>query len=381
MAQDKAAEIFNFNAPRAAAANDGETTGDFLASARAAAGVSIEEASDATKVKVAHLQAIEAMRADLLPPLPYTIGFVKAYARFLQLDAETVAKRFREELGSPTSGAFSSIAAESNLSATGGEGIRVVSAFAVIAILAFAIWVMFQVTGGGRDASVNAARQDEPRVRLGDTPVTAPTPRPSVTASPVQAQAEETSAETAVINEPPDRLTVQEEEVALADGAPEAISEEPATGEIEQAVQSAATGDEQINNAPLRSEPEPVPPEQTRSLQSAETARPLPRRTQPVPEREAPAEPVVIESRLLRSFAPAYPERCARRAAPVESVTIRFDITPAGRPTAARVSSTTNSCFNQEAIDTLLRWRFNPRTISNAAVIDAGKTATINFRK
>lgn len=50
-----------------------------------------------TRIPLRHLTAIESGNHDSLPALPYTIGFVKAYARTLGLDPEAIADRFRGE--------------------------------------------------------------------------------------------------------------------------------------------------------------------------------------------------------------------------------------------------------------------------------------------
>lgn len=50
-----------------------------------------------TRIPLRHLTAIESGNHDSLPALPYTIGFVKAYARSLGLDPEAIADRFRGE--------------------------------------------------------------------------------------------------------------------------------------------------------------------------------------------------------------------------------------------------------------------------------------------
>ena len=76
-----------------------EKAGEFLAGARQAAGLSLRWSAPGTKVKIAHLEAIEQTRPDRLPATPYAVGFVKVYARFLDLNAEAVAAQFKEDIG------------------------------------------------------------------------------------------------------------------------------------------------------------------------------------------------------------------------------------------------------------------------------------------
>ena len=95
------------------------------------------------------------------------------------------------------------------------------------------------------------------------------------------------------------------------------------------------------------------------------------------PQPEATIFPAV----LTRSVTPEYPRGCDASAADVESVTLIFDVGVNGRVANARVASSTNSCFETEALSTITRWRFNPRSVNGAPTVDAGKTATLNFRK
>lgn len=63
-----------------------QTLGERLEEARKRKGISIREAAEATKIRGDYLQKFEANTFDLdLPPL-YVRGFVRSYARFLELD-------------------------------------------------------------------------------------------------------------------------------------------------------------------------------------------------------------------------------------------------------------------------------------------------------
>lgn len=65
-----------------------QTIGERLEEARKRKGLSIREAAEATKIRGDYLQKFEANSFDLdLPPL-YIRGFVRTYARYLDLDAE-----------------------------------------------------------------------------------------------------------------------------------------------------------------------------------------------------------------------------------------------------------------------------------------------------
>lgn len=119
-----------------------ESAGAMLRTAREARKLSIGDVSEATNIREVHIEAIEAMEVGKLPVAAYTTGFVKAYAQLLELPAEALVNRFREEAGY----ARSSIAPQVNMPArrelAGGKEL---SLLAVVAILAFIIWVAWQV--------------------------------------------------------------------------------------------------------------------------------------------------------------------------------------------------------------------------------------------
>lgn len=65
-----------------------QTIGERLEEARKRKGISIREAAETTKIRGDYLQKFEANSFDIdLPPL-YLRGFIRTYAKFLELDAE-----------------------------------------------------------------------------------------------------------------------------------------------------------------------------------------------------------------------------------------------------------------------------------------------------
>ena len=75
--------------------------GDVLRARRLELGRELADIAHQTRVPLRHLTAIEEGKHDTLPALPYTIGFVKSYARILALDPETTAEQFRRETTKP----------------------------------------------------------------------------------------------------------------------------------------------------------------------------------------------------------------------------------------------------------------------------------------
>jgi transcriptional regulator with XRE-family HTH domain len=75
--------------------------GAALRTARQSQNLSLAAISETTRVRERHLAAIESGQIDQLPSRPFTIGYVRAYAKALGLDADATAARFRTEFPSP----------------------------------------------------------------------------------------------------------------------------------------------------------------------------------------------------------------------------------------------------------------------------------------
>jgi cytoskeletal protein RodZ len=71
--------------------------GAALRSARLGLGRSLQEISDATRIKRGYLEALEEMRLEDLPSRPFTIGYVRSYAHALGLDPEAAVERFKDD--------------------------------------------------------------------------------------------------------------------------------------------------------------------------------------------------------------------------------------------------------------------------------------------
>lgn len=115
-----------------------QTLGERLEEARKRKGISVREAAEATKIRSDYLQKFEANSFDFdLPPL-YVRGFLRAYAKFLELDPQRLVAEFdallvdagraprretRETYGRVEVGNDSGEAAPARPAATGGGGI------------------------------------------------------------------------------------------------------------------------------------------------------------------------------------------------------------------------------------------------------------------
>ncbi|WP_338662786.1 RodZ domain-containing protein [Pararoseomonas sp. SCSIO 73927] len=77
--------------------------GEELRDARLALGATLEEVADSLRINRRYLAALEEGRSRDLPGPAYAVGFVRTYARALGLDADDMARRYRET-GAPGRG-------------------------------------------------------------------------------------------------------------------------------------------------------------------------------------------------------------------------------------------------------------------------------------
>lgn len=78
-----------------------QSIGKRLRSAREAAGLTLTEVAEQTKVRPGILSDIEEDAHDRLPALTYALGFVKAYARTVGVDPAEAARAYRLESTKP----------------------------------------------------------------------------------------------------------------------------------------------------------------------------------------------------------------------------------------------------------------------------------------
>jgi hypothetical protein len=71
--------------------------GSALRRARESLDLGLGDIAQATHVRADYLEAIESLDLSALPAGPFAVGYVRAYARALGLDADMVAARFRHE--------------------------------------------------------------------------------------------------------------------------------------------------------------------------------------------------------------------------------------------------------------------------------------------
>ncbi|WBO22946.1 helix-turn-helix domain-containing protein [Sphingomonas abietis] len=170
------------------------TVGARLRVAREARGQTLEEIGKQTRVPVRHLVQIEEGRLDGLPAAPYSAGFVKAYARAVDIDPVAASQQFRAEFAAAVQ-ASPRIAYEPYEPA---DPVRlpprllaiVALLIAVLLVAGYGIWRSGILTGEGTDQRARLAASGEP-VESTDSGA-APTPQASPstpTGSPAAAPA------------------------------------------------------------------------------------------------------------------------------------------------------------------------------------------------
>ncbi|WP_306250075.1 TonB family protein [Parvularcula sp. IMCC14364] len=408
-----------------------QTAGAMLKAAREAAGYSLDDAHDATNVRIDYLEAIEEMDATRLPIAAYTTGFVKAYAQFLELPDEALVARFRKEAGY-VGGASTAPELRSSAREDVTAG-RELSLLAVVAILFFVIWVAFQITRppveSGPIAVEGTPLQQRPVERVEEPTFTvaneaagdaaraeAATETTELTSAAAQSDAAtgaddtlaqpavgdaiaaedtvtgetETAAPTQILSTEAEQLADAINQVALdaADLNAQQLSEAQAETSADDLSRSIADAQGELPLAetfPLETERET----ETGNLSEAITEPPVvtdvaqPDLPTPAPvvaaDAATPQEPVLIEAVRLSSVSPVYPSRCQRRADGTERVTVMFDIDSRGRPVNQRVSQTSNSCFNGASLSAIDRWTFEPARRDGAPVPVYGQTTTFVY--
>ena len=79
------------------APEDYDTLGAYLRAVREHRGVSLADLAASTRIRRAHLQAIEERNRSALPSRPFAIGYVRSYAKALGVDGEGAVQRFKSD--------------------------------------------------------------------------------------------------------------------------------------------------------------------------------------------------------------------------------------------------------------------------------------------
>jgi cytoskeleton protein RodZ len=175
-----------------------ETVGSLLRAARVERGEEAAQVAAVLKMRRDQLQAIEDNDFDRLPGRTYTVGFVRAYASYLGLDAEEFVQQFKDEnaaepFAKPVEHVFPEAAGEQKLVPNGSILIWAL----LIAMLIYAI--SYLTLPARKSPTGTAARADESGVVV-EQPQALQAPAATVVTAPATV-AETSASETAANGE------------------------------------------------------------------------------------------------------------------------------------------------------------------------------------
>lgn len=126
-------------------ANPGSAVGETLRRHRTEQNFSLRDIADQLRIQRSYLEALETGDFDRLPGLTYAIGYVRSYARLLDLDPEALILDFKTEakkLQEPTQLSFPSPAPEGKV-----PGGALVFVGVLLAALSYGGWYYFSTSG------------------------------------------------------------------------------------------------------------------------------------------------------------------------------------------------------------------------------------------
>jgi len=159
-------------------AKSGEGVGALLRASRVRCGEELPQVADVLRIRLCHLEAIEAGRFNELPGPAYAMGFVRTYANYLELDGEEVIRRLRAETEiavTKPSLSFPVPLAESSMPS---------GAVVMVGLVAAAVAYGAYLAGTSRDGDLIARVSPVPERLARDDGRTAPPPAATAAALP-----------------------------------------------------------------------------------------------------------------------------------------------------------------------------------------------------
>lgn len=156
--------------------------GNTLRTAREARDLPLREVEWATKINADYLQALEDENFSALPAATYARGFLRTYAKYLDLDPEPLIEEFNQA----SSGATTIVSTRPSVTferqrVTLTPG-AIVTGVMLLLALAFGLYIKGQIDTF--EASKRAAAQSTPPTHLAPLPTPSPSPSPGASPSP-----------------------------------------------------------------------------------------------------------------------------------------------------------------------------------------------------
>jgi len=147
--------------------------GSYLKSERELRGISLEEISDITKVRLSFLRAIESNDFDEFPGEVFIKGYIRSYAKAIGSDVDQVLNTYDDEIGRDRKAKI--LERERKiLDASGGDGSLlkfVLSLALLLAIGAGIYFVFYNLPGGGNKMVKSAGNSEKPSESVEPLPV------------------------------------------------------------------------------------------------------------------------------------------------------------------------------------------------------------------
>jgi TonB family protein len=386
---------------------DETSAGGMLRIAREATGHTIADIAARTNVPPARLEAIERMDVAFLPSAPFTLGFVRAYANELNLPADALVARFRQEAGYPAPGAAPTIRSRRLKDMGPPKQTSLLTVLLVIGFILIVTWRIIQAAAPDEAPPLSGfpladranERQTvtyEVQTDLGDTTATASQPdvqapsfRELEIGEPVEPDDQGPSAEALAAV-----LTAQPESPTTESAEPRTTSE-ILFGDMPAAIVEAEADTPETDPASDADAPQPAPRVTADDLnaQALAALRAADSAGGTTTEQNAPATGQVtgiaapeaseqtIPAAVRLAIEPVYPARCESTAAEQEVVTVSFTVSRFGKVVNPSVANSTNSCFNSSALSAVSRWDFAPARQDGMAVESAPRTSRVVFER
>lgn len=237
-----------------ATAVERETAGELLRNTRIERGLDEKQVADQLRITVHYIKAIETDRYEKLPGAIFARGYLKSYAKLLQLDTQDIVARYEKATPSART---SGLQVQNAVSDSGGsQGARwAMASVAAFAVLFLGVWIISGPTvestavtateNGDRAApergpastsnpitTVERSIVDEPTLPVPENPVLRTNPEPAIVSppAPVSVEAAATGTEPAAdIDADPEGESPGDAAELVAEAAQDGVSEDTAT--------------------------------------------------------------------------------------------------------------------------------------------------------
>lgn len=177
-----------------------EAVGKILAEAREKAGLTQDEAAARLRLMPRQVQALESGDMDALPGPAFVRGFLRNYAKLLQIDPEPLLQACLAHGIDPSQSQISLHSENIPIAGRARKGWTIYLAAAVIAIVALAGWFAYKDFSSGKNEPPQPAAEVQPLPEAAVVPQSLPVePSPQAVVAPAPAAALPPSAQPAPI--------------------------------------------------------------------------------------------------------------------------------------------------------------------------------------